>query len=281
VETNGVRLHVVEAGAGPLVVMLHGFPECWYSWRYQIGPLSERFHVVAPDMRGYNLSEKPASGYRMANFQQDVLGLLDYYGADQAVLVGHDWGGAIAWTTAIGHPERFRALIALNFPHPSLFARNVLSNPRQMLRSWYILLFQLPGLPEFLIRQDGYRGIERMIRGTAAHPERFSDEDMAVFKAAAAQPGALTAALNYYRSLSPGDMQRMASGEGMRLELPTLLVWGEKDVALGKELTYGTSQLAPNVTVRYIRDSAHWVQQEAPEVVTGYTLEFLGEMDTR
>lgn len=277
--TNGIRLHAVTAGEGPLLLMLHGFPECWYSWRHQIPALAAAgFQVVAPDLRGYNTSDKPATGYDIETLVEDVTGLLDHCGAEKGLIVGHDWGGAIAWAVALAHPERVEKLIVLNIPHPTLLARALRTNFRQMLRSLYILFFQIPVVPEWLIRRNNYRLIQRTFRGTAAHPERFTDADIAVYRTAASQPGALTAMLSYYRALRRGKMLQWArGGPPAVVRMPTLMIWGEQDHALGKELTFGTAELVPDLRIRYLPDASHWVQQDQPEAVTQLMLEFLRE----
>lgn len=279
IRVNGIRLHYVTAGQGPLLLMLHGFPEFWYSWRHQIPLLSPYFTVVAPDLRGYNLSDKPNWGYETDVLVRDVAELITALGHNDAVVLGHDWGGMLAWLLAIDHPARVRQLVAMNIPHPALFLQAVRSNPRQLLRSWYIAFFQLPGLPEALIRANDFAAVEWMLRGTAANKAAFSDEDIARYKEALRQPGALSAAIAYYRHLlSPTNTAR-SSG---LVAAPTLLIWGEQDVALGKELTYGTERLVPNLQTRYIAEAGHWVQQEAPEAVNEALLAFLvpGANDT-
>src|SRR5262245_61093700 len=166
VRTNGVRLHCVVSGEGPLVVLLHGFPECWYSWRHQISALAPRFRVVAPDLRGYNESEKPAAvaAYAMPELIADVEGLVHAFDQHEATIVGHDWGGAIAWSVAMERPALTRRLVVLNCPHPAMFARHIWSNPRQLARSWYALFFQIPWLPEFLLSRGHAALIGRAFR---------------------------------------------------------------------------------------------------------------------
>lgn len=275
---NGVRLHYVEAGRGPLVVLLHGFPEFWYSWRHQIDALAPYFHVVAPDQRGYNLSEKPhgVSAYKVETLVEDVAALIHHLGEEQAVIVGHDWGGGVAWSFAIAHPEMTRRLIVLNCPHPAAMARG-LRTLKQLRRSWYMFFFQLPKLPEWSLRIRNYRAIESAFRGMVHRPGTFTDADIRAYKEAAAQPGALSSEINWYRALLRGGVRQMKQSYPT-IEAPTLLIWGEDDTALGKELTYGTERWAPHLTVRYIPNTSHWVQQEQPELVNRYMLEFLGDL---
>jgi len=276
IQVNGIRMHYASAGHGPRpLVMLHGFPESWYSWRHQLMALGENYTVVAPDMRGYNETDRPGWGYELDVLAQDVAELLRALRHRSAIIAGHDWGGNIAWSLAIARPELVERLIVLNIPHPALFASAIGRNLRQMLRSWYILFFQLPFLPEAAIRANDYQTIERLFRGTAIDKTCFTDEDIEIFKAAIAAPGAATAALNYYRRLFQTGERGMFRGTGMRVTMPTLMIWGEKDIALGKELTYGTGRFVPDLRIHYIPDCSHWVQQECPAEVNSAIRAFL------
>jgi pimeloyl-ACP methyl ester carboxylesterase len=273
ITTNGVKLHYVTQGAGPLMVMLHGFPEFWYSWRHQIPEFAKYFQVVALDLRGYNDSDKPKeqSAYVMDEFVKDIEGVIKGLGYDKCILVGHDWGGAIAWFFAYAHPEMVERLIVLNLPHPAKFVQG-LSTPQQLLRSWYIFLFQLPLLPELLLQSADFQLIERTIQGTAFNKNAFTQADLDAYKDAAAKRGAIAAMLNYYRnSLS----QFLPNKKWGILDVPTLMIWGENDTALGKELTYDTTAYVRNLKIRYIPHCGHWVQQEQPEKVNQYIKEFL------
>jgi epoxide hydrolase 4 len=273
VTTNGIRLHYVTQGEGPLMLMLHGFPEFWYSWRHQIPEFARDFKVVAPDLRGYNESEKPAdkAAYVMAEFIQDIKGLIEALGYDRCILVGHDWGGAIAWQFAYAYPEMVDRLIVLNIPHPAKFAEG-LQMPQQLLKSSYIFFFQLPFLPEFLIQLNDFKALESAFVGMAVNKKAFSAADIKAYKDAFTKPGALTAALNYYRNpLQQGITNRQWSV----LEVPTLMIWGEDDLPLSKELTYGTENYVRDFRIRYIPNCSHWVQQEQPQLVNQYIREFL------
>ncbi|MCA1592457.1 MAG: alpha/beta fold hydrolase, partial [Acidobacteria bacterium] len=199
-QVGDVRLHYAEKGSGDrLVLLLHGFPECWYSWRHQLQALGESFRVVAPDMRGYNLSDKPTrvEDYRMERLVDDVTGLVRHFGAREAAIVGHDWGAAVAWAVGQRHPEYVWKLAALQVPPPRVWAKNL--TLRQLLKSWYMLFFQLPKIPEWWISREDFAGLDKMYRSTA-RPGTFSDADLSVFKAAMREPGALTASVNYYRA---------------------------------------------------------------------------------
>lgn len=282
---NGIRMHYVQVGYGPeLIVMLHGFPECWWSWRYQLAlfrdtpALAKHYTVVVPDLRGYNETEQASWGYELDVLVQDVIELIRAQGKRSAIVVGHDWGGNIAWSLAISRPEWVKQLIALNIPHPALFAEAIGRNWQQMRRSWYIGFFQLPWLPERMISANDYAFIERAFLGMAIDKTPFTPQDIQIFKAAMAKPGAATAAVNYYRALVQKGTRGMFRGTGMRVTGPTLLIWGERDMALGKELTYGTERYAPNVRIHYIPNCSHWVQQERAPEVNALILDFLQEM---
>jgi pimeloyl-ACP methyl ester carboxylesterase len=280
IQINGIRMHYVRAGTGKrLLLLLHGFPEFWWSWRYQIAAMSEHFTVVAPDLRGYNATDKPAWGYELDVLVNDVVSLIRQLGYTRAIVAGHDWGGTIAWSLAIAYPHRVERLIALNIPHPALIAQALGRNWRQTLRSWYMFFFQLPFLPEALIRANKYAFVERVFRGMALDKSRFGDAELAQFTAALAQPGALTAAINYYRALIQQGARGMFHGTRMRVQAPTLMIWGEQDAFLGKELTYGTERFVQDLRIRYIPYCSHWVQQEHPTRVNEYILEFLSDLN--
>ncbi len=274
IETNGARLHVVTQGeSGPLVILLHGFPECWYSWREYLPALAEvGFRAAAPDMRGYNLSEKPrgARSYDLPALTADVLGLIRAFGEEKAVLVGHDWGAAVAWRFAMDYPQAVEKLVICNVPHPARFAEG-LRRVRQLRKSWYIFFFQLPWLPELVMRRNLPRFVERGMRGSAVRKETFSDEDLRVYTEALRQPGALTASINYYRAVARWGW-RMPN---KTITAPTLIIWGEEDRFLGKELVPGTERFVPNLQVKYIPHCGHWVQQEAAAEVKQALLAFL------
>jgi pimeloyl-ACP methyl ester carboxylesterase len=250
-ELGTVRLHYVEKGEGPLVVLLHGFPEFWYGWRAQIGPLAEAgFRVVAPDLRGYNLSSKPrgVANYTLDALAVDVAELIEERGEARACVAGHDWGGAVAWHTAMHHPEVVEKLAILNAPHPRRFKQAVF-RPRQARRSWYMALFQLPWLPELL------------------GPRVFPHKDDPHYREAWAQPGALTASLNYYRAMTPRT--RIT-----RVDAPTRVIWGRNDPYLIPELAEPPRDEVPNLEGIYVLDTSHWVQHEASEEVTRLLAEF-------
>jgi pimeloyl-ACP methyl ester carboxylesterase len=270
VRANGLRFHVAASGEGDrLALFLHGFPECWYSWRHQL-PLLARlgFRAWAPDLRGYGETDRPTrvDDYRIETLMDDVAGLIDASGARETVLLAHDWGGVIAWYFAMRRVRPLDRLVVMNLPHPAIMER-ALRTPRQLARSWYVLLFQLPGLPEALLRARDYRAVQEAFRGMAIDKSRFPDEALRLYRDNAARPGALTAMLNYYRALVRGGARRQRALGYPVLETPTLMIWGERDSALGVETTHGTEAWVPNLTIRYLPDVSHWVQQEAPERV--------------
>lgn len=271
--TNGVKLHYVTQGSGPLMLMLHGFPEFWYSWRHQIPEFAQYFQVVALDLRGYNDSDKPQdqSAYVMDELLKDVEGVIQGLGYDKCILVGHDWGGAIAWYFAYAHPEMVERLIILNLPHPAKFAQG-LRTYQQLLRSWYVFLFQLPWLPELLLQFSDYDAIQKAIQGTAVNQSAFTPADIDAYKNAAAKRGATTAMLNYYRNIFRDLFSQKNWGI---LAVPTLMIWGENDTALGKELTYDTAAYVNDFKIKYITNCGHWVQQEEPDLVNQYMRDFL------
>lgn len=285
---NGIRLHYAESGDGDdLVILLHGFPEFWYSWRHQLPTLAEDYHVVAPDMRGYNLSDKPSrvEDYRIEILVEDVHGLIDHFGADRAVIVAHDWGAAVAWKVAEKYPERVAKLAIMQVPPAGAWRANM--TLRQLFRSWYMFLFQLPRIPEWIFRRKNFATLEKMFRESVARKGTFTDADIELYKEALAQPGALTAALNYYRANVSRMMSRRPkmgsrsapeAGEAptARIRVPTLFIYGEQDVALAPATVRGVERFidAPYRELR-IADSGHWVQNEAAAEVNAALLEFL------
>jgi pimeloyl-ACP methyl ester carboxylesterase/2-polyprenyl-6-methoxyphenol hydroxylase-like FAD-dependent oxidoreductase len=272
-----VRLHYVELGRGPLVVLLHGFPEHWYSWRYQIPALAAAgFRVVAPDLRGYNTSSKPSGvdAYGIDRLAGDVAALIRHLGAERAHVVGHDWGAAVAWYFAMHHADLLDRLAIMNVPHPARFAQGIRSW-RQLLRSWYIFFFQLPWLPEALMRAGGYALPRLIFRHDPRRPGAFEPHELERYVAALDQPGALTAMINYYRALVRQAPRRLGEPVPV-IAAPTLVIWGLRDLALGPELAEPDRALVPNLRVERFPDASHWVQVDRPAEVNRLLLEFLG-----
>ncbi|MSP42203.1 MAG: alpha/beta hydrolase [Alphaproteobacteria bacterium] len=270
ITANGMRFEVTTCGSGKkLALCLHGFPEHAYSWRHQLPLLAGMgYRVWAPNLRGYGNSTRPigVAQYAMKHLLDDVAGLIDASGAREVVLIAHDWGGAIAWEFALRRIRPLSRLVVMNIPHPRLFELGV-RRWAQLKRSWYILFFQLPWLPEWVLGRHGARAIGEAFRGMAIDKSRFPEEVLEVYQHNALQSGALTAMINYYRALfRKGARPEKARVPG-KLDVPTLMIWGEADTALGKELTYGTENLVSDFTVHYLPGVSHWVQQEAPDKV--------------
>jgi pimeloyl-ACP methyl ester carboxylesterase len=283
-QVGDVQLHYAESGEGgrPLVLLLHGFPEFWYSWRHQLTALGERFHVVAPDLRGYNLSDKPESveDYRLNRLVDDVTGLIRHFGAREAAVVGHDWGAGIAWAVARGHPEYVSRLAVLQVPPFRAWVDNF--SLRQLASSWYMLFFQLPYLPERWIGGNDFAQLARMFKSTA-RAGTFNDADIALYKDALRRRGAsgdvtaLTAGINYYRAnMLPLVAERLRGGGRIFSTVPTLFIYGERDAFVVPETVRNVDAYvsAPFREVRLAR-AGHWVQQEYPNEVNAALLGFL------
>ena len=275
-DLGDVRLHYVEAGEGPLVLLLHGFPQFWYQWRHQVPALVEAgFRVVAPDMRGYNLSDKPPGvrPYRLELLARDVKRLILACGEGTADVVGHDWGAIAAWIAAMRYPGRVGRLAILNVPHPARFLDGLMS-PMQLLRSSYVFFFQIPRLPEEVIRAGDFALLRSVLGGDPVRPETFTAEDIERYMEAIARPGALTASLNYYRALlrTPGETRTLLR----RLEAPVLVIWGERDRFLSRRLSEPPHLWVPNlVGVKRLPDASHWVAEDRPLEVNTLLLDFL------
>jgi pimeloyl-ACP methyl ester carboxylesterase len=269
----GIRLHYVEAGEGPLVVLLHGFPDFWYGWRRQIPALATAgFRVVAPDLRGYNLSSKPPGvrDYGIRTLTEDVACLIERLGENQAHVVGHDMGAGIAWTFAMAHGERLARLAILNGPHPVSMVRG-LRDPVQLAKSWYMFFFQIPWLPEQVLRMDDFGILARSIRDEPRRPGAVTQEDVARYREAWAHQGALTAMIGWYRA-----MFRPSTHVGIRpIDAPVLVLWGEGDIHLGPALAAPPRDLVPNARLVMIPEASHWVQHDAPEQVNEELVAFL------
>lgn len=277
IATNGIHLHVVEAGPedAPLVLLLHGFPEFWYGWHRQIGPLAAAgFRVLVPDQRGYNRSDKPRGvrSYGMDTLAEDIVGLIDALGRDRAHVVGHDWGGAIGWWLGVKHAHRLDRLALLNIPHPRVMEKTLRTSAEQRARSSYMFFFQLPWLPEHALGRNSHDLLVRTLRKTS-RPGTFGDEDIALYRAAWARPGALTGMLHWYRAALRARPAREASP---RVTVPTLLIWGTKDIALGREMVPPSLDLCDQGRAVYLDEATHWVQHEEPEAVNRLLVEHFG-----
>lgn len=276
IAVNGVRLHVVEAGLedGPLLLLLHGFPEFWYGWRRQIGPLAAAgFRVQIPDQRGYNLSGKPrrVSSYNLDRLAGDVVGLMDAAGVAKARVVGHDWGGVVGWWLGIQHPQRLERLALLNIPHPLVMETTLRRSAVQRKKSRYIFFFQLPWLPERIFRRDDFAYAEKTLR-VSSRPGTFSDEDVARYKEAWSQSHAVRSMIHWYRAALRARPRRPKSP---RVTVPTLLIWGTQDRFLGQEMALASIALCDQGRLERIPEATHWVQLEEPERVNRLLVEFL------
>ncbi|MFM9905400.1 MAG: alpha/beta fold hydrolase [Pyrinomonadaceae bacterium] len=273
---NGLCLHYAAAGSGEkLVLLLHGFPEFWYSWRHQLVALSDQYTVVAPDLRGYNLSDKPANtaDYAIDHLVGDIVGFIKHFGKEKAAVIGHDWGASVAWAVAMKRPDVLWKLGALQVPPIPVWKRN--QTAKQFLASWYMFFFQLPSLPEFILKKDDYAALARSLRETTAGTNVFSDDEIAEYKKAWSQPGTPTAMLNYYRA---NIVKRMFGSNEMppKIEVPTLFIYGEKDKAVLPDTVVGVGDMIAGPYIEHrIPNSGHWVQQEARDEVTQVLREFL------
>ena len=280
IEANRLRFEVDVCGDGDrLALCLHGFPEHSFSWRHQLPMLAELgYRAWAPNLRGYGRSSRPEGieAYSIENLMADVAGLIDAAGCRETVIIAHDWGAVIAWFFAMRRMRRLSRLVILNVPHPAPAREALSGNLAQLRKSWYVFFFQLPWLPEWLLGRQGARPVGEAIRGSSVDAGRFPDPVVAVYQRNAAQGGALTAMINYYRALVRGGGARRQRDAGYPIiEVPTLMIWGEDDVALTKETTYGTEAYVRDLTIRYLPRVSHWVQQEAPETVNTMIRAFL------
>ena len=281
IETNNIKLHVLTDGseASPSVVLLHGFPEFHYGWRKQIPALvNAGFRVIVPDQRGYNLSDKPKgiSSYDVDVLAKDIIGLLDHFGIEKTYLVGHDWGAVVAWTLGLSYPERFKKLAILNVPHPDVMTRFVLENAEQRKKSWYVFFFQIPFFVEWILRRDNFRNLARMLVGSG-RKSTFSADDLAEYKKAWSQPGALTGMLNWYRAAVRRGLRYTfdKKSSARRVTVPTLMLWGKRDVALSHEMVEPSIALCDDGKAVLFEKSTHWVQHDEADEVNKNLIEFL------
>jgi pimeloyl-ACP methyl ester carboxylesterase len=275
VVTNGVRLGLATAGApdGRLIILLHGFPEFWFCWRQQMPFLAQKgFCVWAPDQRGYNQSDKPKSleSYRIDVLARDVAGLIDAAGRERAVVVGHDWGAAIAWRVAQDFPERVEKLVIMNGPHPSVMRRALRSNPRQLMKSWYIFFFQLPAVPEGFIRRNEFAWLARgLVR--SARPDTFDDLTLARYRAAWREPGAMKAMMDWYRAIR----LRPPRPHHRRIAPPTLVLWGRHDAFLEVSLGERSLECCDAGRLVVVENGTHWLPVEEADRVNQELAAFL------
>ncbi|WP_025898889.1 alpha/beta fold hydrolase [Sneathiella glossodoripedis] len=290
-ELGTINLHYAETGADnkELIILLHGFPEFWFTWRKQLPVLGEKYHAVAPDMRGYNLSDRPegVEAYRINQLIDDIKRLAKHFGADQFYLASHDWGAAVAWSVALAHPELIKGLMILNGPHPYIFARLLENNPKQIAHSQYMADFREAGIEQKLAANN----FKWLWDWTFAEHERrgqITADEKEEYLRAWGQPGAITAMLNYYRAspLKPrpakeGEKSLELTPEHFHVNVPTMVLWGEQDHALIPENLDGIGDFVPDLKLIRLPEVTHWVTHEAPDRVSQEILEFLTEIKAR
>jgi pimeloyl-ACP methyl ester carboxylesterase len=272
---NGdVGLHAIADGPkdAPVVVLLHGFPEYWYGWRRHIEPMAAAgFRVVVPDQRGYHLSGKPlgVAAYGLTELVSDVIAIADQLGQGKIFLAGPDWGAAVAWSAALLHPQRVAKLAVLNVPHPSVMRKFLSTRPSQFLRSWYMFFFQIPRLPEALFSAFNFRvGARALLR--SSRPGTFSTEDLAQYRAAWSQPGALTAMINWYRAL----FRVRVKFPDKTVRVPTRILWGERDDFLLTEMAHESLRYCTSAELFTFANATHWLHHEEPARVSELLIDF-------
>jgi pimeloyl-ACP methyl ester carboxylesterase len=284
-ELNGVRLHYVTAGSGKLILFVHGFPEFWYAWKKQLLEFGKDHLAVAPDMRGYNLSEKPpgVDPYQLKFLVEDLRALGEHLGQKSFVLVGHDWGGVVAWAFALQYPEYLQKLVVINAPHPAIFERELRENPAQQKASEYMLMFR-SSRAEQTLSANNYAFLFDGVLREGLNAGHFTDEDRRAYLDAWSKPGALTGGLNYYRAAHvgpPGPEGAPAEGSfagelpTLTVEVPTLVIWGEKDPYLLTGNLEGLDEFVRDLAIKRIPDGTHWVIHEKPALVNDSIRAFL------
>jgi len=273
IPTNGIQLHTALAGSedGPAVILLHGFPEAWFGWEQQIAPLAEAgFRVVVPDQRGYNLSDKPqgVGNYKMSLLVDDILGLADALGFERFHLAGHNFGAMVAWHLASQYPDRLKRLVIANVPHPAVMRKFLRNNLRQMLKSWYAIFFQIPRLPESILRANNWKFL------ISALPGYFTDGQRQRYREAWAQPGAITGMLNWYRAFF-----RLNSSHARhaKIQVPTLIIWGKRDVALSYAMAPKSLAYCEDGRLVTFEDATHWVQHDKAAEVSQLLIEHFSD----
>jgi pimeloyl-ACP methyl ester carboxylesterase len=285
-EVNDIRLHYVSAGAGKLIMFVHGFPEFWLEWEKQLAEFGKDYQAVAPDMRGYNLSSTPSEvqKYHVKDLIEDLRALAEYLGHEKFIMVGHDWGGAVAWSAALRHPQLLEKLIIINSPHPAVFARELLNNPDQQKASQYMLMLR-SAEAERILSENNFARLTDVLVQFGSQWE-MSEEHRLKYIEAWSQPGALTGSLNYYRAsplyppTSENDQKQINSilnlpKEMFTVKVPTLIVWGEQDRALLTGNLDGLEEYIEDLTVKRIPDGSHWVIHEQPELINSLIRDFI------
>lgn len=289
-DVNGIEMHYAEAGSGPLVVLLHGFPEFWYAWAEHMEMLAdEDYRVVAPDLRGYNRTDRPEgiSSYTLPTLADDVIELIESLDDDEVILVGHDWGGIVAWRVASERPDLLSDLVTVNGPHPAISLRE-LQKPSNLPTAWYFFFYQLPAVPELLMKADDFSLMESAFRSDTTTDDAFSEAEIDRYKQMMADPGLFSAAINYDRglfrvlvqerfgSLIPG-MDDDPIVTDMHIEVPSLVLWGLQDSYYHPEMLDGLDEWVEELTVETYPDASHWLPAEYPEEVVDQITAFVDE----
>ncbi|USG59461.1 alpha/beta hydrolase [Sneathiella marina] len=285
---SDIKIHYAESGRDKqdLVLLLHGFPEFWYTWRQQLPDIGERYHAVAPDMRGYNLSDKPEGikSYRINHLMADMFRLVEQLGHEKFYLVAHDWGAGVAWAMAIAHPEKIKGLVIMNGPHPFIFSELLSKNETQIEQSQYMAYFRNEGIEDDMLAND----CEWLLKWTFKEhlaTGQMTEEDRQAYLTAWTRPNALKSMLNYYRAspLTPATAENKGKGFGLNpadfvVKVPTLVIWGEEDHALVPENLDGLAELVPDLEIVRLPNVTHWVTHEAPEIVSKEILSFVDKL---
>lgn len=278
IQTNGITLHIGVAGPddGPLVILLHGFPEFWYGWKKQISTLAEAgYRVIVPDQRGYNLSEKPTDveEYTIDKLRDDVIGLIEFFGREKATVIGHDWGALVAWHLASTRASYVDKIIPINVPHPAVFMRNVMKHLTQMVRSSYILFFQTPKIPEKFLSSNHYKAMKNMML-ISSNTGAFTHEDLQQYEASWSQRNALTSMINWYRAMPAGTMGQISNRE---VTVPVRMIWGRKDHFLSLTLAKESIKMCSDGKLTMVQEATHWIHHEQPDVLNKLILKAINE----
>ncbi len=273
-QVNGIRMHVASAGSGPPLILLHGFPEIWYSWRHLMPALGRDFRVLAPDMRGYGQSEIPERGYHIGNLARDVAELIDIAGG-RAALMGHDWGGVVGWQVAADYPDKVHKYIAVAGPHPARYLELLVTSPVQAAKSLYTVFFQVPWLPEKLLTMNGAAVAANILRTGTRRKGAITPEELDVYRESWTFER-MRAGLRYYRSLARTPLATVRHHRGHPVKPPVCVVWADRDIYLDLVQTTGLErycETAPEIHV--LKDCSHWIAQERPEELVEIARAFL------
>jgi len=270
-----IKMNVVESGEGEPILFLHGFPECWYSWRYQLRGLSDKFRCIAPDLRGFGKTDKPPTGYDIETLSSDVMELSEKLSLKNFILCGHDWGGVIAWDFVYRYQTKVKALIVMNAPHPLDYIKEIFTNPFQFIKSWYVFFFQIPYIPERILGAKNYKLLSNLIKASIINHSFFTDDDVEILRKEISKPFALKCGISYYRN-APKSFMKWRRLYVKKLNIPIGVIWGKKDkflsVRLAKKMAEKTSG---KFILKILENSGHWVQQECPDEVNRLIREFV------